>query len=135
MLLYFLLIFITHQLSYDTQFKDYERIHLLEQVTPSGANTFRDNSVPSDKIDRLLLNLPDIEQHATLERGRITYTGDNGQSVSQLIQYTQSSFFQIFDLRFLEGRREDAVLHANDIVLNASDAKKHFGNAPHWVKP
>jgi putative ABC transport system permease protein len=41
-----------------------------------------------------------------------------------------STFFQLFDFKFLEGNKSNPFPNANTIILSKSTAKKYFGNTP-----
>ena len=49
------------------------------------------------------------------------------QSFSEDIRMVDSSFFRIFDFKFIEGSRENPFATSNSILLTENTAKKYFG--------
>lgn len=59
----------------------------------------------------------------TLERSNITFEEPNGY-------FVDSTFFDVFSFKYLEGNPETALKHPWGVVLSKSMAQRYFGNGP-----
>src|SRR6187455_2286287 len=71
-------------------------------------------------------NFPDIESTCRVYSfGPLVKVGE--KSFSEDVRMVDSSFFQIFDFKFIEGNRENPFPTSNSILLTEKTAKKYFG--------
>ncbi|KQC01682.1 ABC transporter permease [Pedobacter sp. Hv1] len=131
-------IFIRYQLSYDTGFKHKDRIYRV--VTNWKYNSFDDCSagVPYPFTQAARNELTGIEKIAAItKRWGIVHVKD--QSGKELIKkqsevyYTESSFFQIFDVKWQLGEPLTALKEPNTVALSESRAITYFGSAKNAI--
>ena len=116
--------YVLNEMSYDRHFSKIDRIYrLIEGKDKSELN--------EDAIEYISHDFPEIESVCRYNffinfRGSLTR---NGQSVScNNILHTEASFFDLFDVDFVEGSKETALSDINSIVLTQETAGKMFGD-------
>ena len=120
------LAFLTYQLSFDTQFDGYQRIHQVTQTRElSGGNKFTQTRITKADYDTIVANLPDIEQHTALQQGQISIGTEEPQNEAAL--YTDDNFLSIFNLSLIDKNPGPLLAQPNQAVITESFAKKYFG--------
>lgn len=84
-------------------------------------------SVREDFREYFLQNYPSVEDACRFNSFGSTLTSDERPFRGQMI-CTDSSFFNIFSIRFIAGNSASALNGLNDIVLTQSFSRKIFGN-------
>ncbi|WIO73734.1 ABC transporter permease [Porticoccaceae bacterium LTM1] len=124
-----LLIFITYQLSFDKQFQDIDRVYILQTTIEFGNGNERTSStIDKEKYEQIKNALPGLELITSLSRGNITIQRE--LEFEETLHYTDNTFFNIFNLRFLEGSPVGALDKPNSVILTRSKAQKYFGKQP-----
>ncbi len=125
----FIGLFIKHEVSYDNYHSNIDR---LFRVTVSGQMISSDMNMavtPAPMGAALLEDYPEIENVT-----RITHSGDwlcrygDKKFNEREIYFADSTFFDIFSVKLLQGNPETALQKPHSIVLTESTAKRYFGN-------
>lgn len=79
----------------------------------------------------LLEEMPEVENFTRFTQGgeMVLRNGEKETSLKSIL-WTDSTFFDLFDFRMLEGDPNSALKEPNSMVLTASSAKLIFGNEP-----
>lgn len=126
-----LVLYINHELSYDRSFEYAGRIYrptdvMAGQETPTV-------SIPGQWLPVLIDNLPEIERAVRIGRtDRLTplIAFEDKRFYEKAVFHADSSFFQIFDYEFVEGRAADALARPNSVVITEAKARIYFGDQP-----
>ena len=126
-----LMVFILHEWSYDRHFSKADNIYRLHTIWKEAEN----ESVEPINLRNTFTELP---QYVTgIEKAVQIYRGGNIELISNNIRYpgnrllyVDSTFFDVFDFRVLEGSSEYALSDPNSVVLTKNTAAKIFGDNP-----
>lgn len=131
-----IMMFVSHEYSYDKFHKDYERIYkvTLERKYPT-YNTFY-SIVPHSFADVMVKDFPEVLSAVRMNDGgnnttAITVIKDNNEEEvfeeTGIIQ-ADSNFFEFFSFKLIKGEPDNVLTKPNDVVLTESIAKKFFGS-------
>ncbi len=124
-----LLIFIFHELNYDSFHEKSEHIHRIVEIDNNGDNTRYYGQTAPAVGATLADQLPEIEAAVRLFRfiGQVNIE-QNGQKYSERNWYvTDDKFFEVFDFSLAHGNTETALEQPNSAVISKSMAVKLFG--------
>lgn len=131
-------VFIRYQLSFDTDFKNKDRIFRV--VTDWKYNSFDDYSsgVPYPFTAAARNELAGIEKIAAIvKRWGIVHVKDqNGKEFIKKqteVYYSEPSFFEIFNVNWQLGQPLQALNEPNTVALSASRAITYFGSAKNAI--
>jgi len=122
-------IYVEHELSYDNFQKKGNRIVRMVMDYHFEGSEPQKIAVTSTKVfPAFKRNFPEVESGVRMIlRQRIITSGQN--MITEPIMYADSTFFDLFSFKLLQGSTKDALSGLNKIVLTQSAAKKYFGNA------
>ncbi len=125
-----ILIYVKHELSYDSFHENANRIVRVNMVDNEDQRVI--SVTPSMVAPSLGFEIPDVEKWVRLyEPTRynpiIIKTGDDTFQENSFL-YADSSFFNIFSFRFINGDQNSALKNPESLVLTESTALKLFGN-------
>lgn len=111
-----IVMYISHELSYDKFHKDAERIHRIGYYTPARLAI------------QAKLDLPEIEETTRIQ-GPFSQTFNiDGKVFKEPMGFNADSTFQdIFSIEFIEGNPRESLKEPNQIILTQSLATKFFG--------
>lgn len=120
---------VRHELSFDRWIPDHERIVRVETtISLSTSNSFRTRGAPDPVKTIFEDNLPEVIT-ATRYSPSASHSLRLGDQVfNQYLAFVDSTFFDVFDLPFLEGDRAHALADPGSIVLTETTAQKMFGD-------
>ncbi len=125
-----ILLWVHHELSYDTQHRHADRIHKVNANFDTGDGVQTWSSSPGALAAFAQRTLPNIEQIVRVRSGSEaelvkcegqTFTGDEGA-------FVDPAFFTVFDFAILQGNRQDMLPDPKSVVLTESIARKYFGD-------
>ena len=125
-----ILLWVHHELSYDTQHRHADRIHKVNANFDTGEGVQTWASSPGALAAFAQRTLPNIEQIVRVRSSseaelvkyeEQTFTGDEAA-------FVDPAFFTVFDFAILQGSREDLLPDPKSVVLTESTAKKYFGD-------
>ncbi|MDK1288228.1 ABC transporter permease [Pseudoalteromonas umbrosa] len=122
-------LYVQDELSFDKHWSDGERIYRLGTIRHmpdgSGAAEFKDTYV--SVAPKLSTVVPQAEYVSRYVLMRFLVTYQNRRFYEE-IRFSDHTFFNVFDMRFLEGSREKAFEKSYSVVLTESTARKYFGD-------
>lgn len=125
----FLLIisYVRYELSYDKSYDNSSRVfRVIERVKNNGTDEYHAN-LPEVLASVLKKEYPQVEASATVRKSVLDImSGD--EPISCNILSVDTTFFNVFDLRFVSGSREALSGENKTIVLTEKFAKKIFPN-------
>ena len=124
----FLIFYIKDELSYDRQNEKADRIfRIVSYIQEKDKNTnWTLTQVPLGPT--LKKDFPEVEEYVRFfNRERTLFKNGNNSFYETKIYYADSTIFNIFTNRFLEGNAGSALNEPNSIVISKSLAEKYFG--------
>ena len=122
---------IIHELSYDRFHKDADRIYRSSLEYSFGGQTAKVSISPTALLPTLEKNFAEVEAGVRLYNpsGFNPFIVRNNELVFQEVKffYADSTFFEIFSFKLLEGNPTTALQKPNSVILTQSTAKKYFG--------
>ena len=132
----FLIFYITDELNYDRYNEKADRIvRIVSYIQERDKNT--DWTVTQLPLAATLKkDFPEVEESARLlSRERTLFKRGNEGFYETKIYYADSSIFNIFSYKFVEGNAANALNKPNSIVISRTLAEKYFGkNTPAFGK-
>jgi putative ABC transport system permease protein len=127
-----LVTWIRHELSFDRFHDDSDRIYRSSLEMSFGGQTNRLQQSPNKLLAVIKENFPDVENGVRFY-DRSGYTPYIIQYRDERFQegkfsYADSTFFNVFTFKFIEGNPDQALAEPNTVVVTESIAKKYFGN-------
>ncbi|HEY8512643.1 MAG TPA: ABC transporter permease [Cyclobacteriaceae bacterium] len=127
-----ILLFVKDELSYETSFENHETIYRLTEDFPMGTHISRSATVPFPVKQKLMEDFPQITNAVIIFRP--SSWGNSPILKLEDVEYYEDDFvfaeqdlFNIYDLEFIKGTRENALVGPNKLVLTESAATKYFG--------
>jgi putative ABC transport system permease protein len=124
----FLIFYIKDELSFDRYNKNADRIvRIVSYIHERDKNT--DWTVTQLPLaETLKKDFPDVEESARmLNRERTLFLKGTNGFYETKIYYADSTLFNIFTVKFLEGQPRTALTQPNSIVISRTLADKYFG--------
>ena len=122
-----ILIYVKHELSYDTFHENSERIVRVNMIDEDGILGVTPSMV-APSIDFIA---PEVEKWVRLYEptrySPVVISAQNNQFQENSFFYADSSFFEIFSFNFLSGNPQTALVNPRSLVLTQSVAEKLFG--------
>ncbi len=123
-----IMIYVSHELSYDSFHEKADRIVRVNMVDEEGSIAV----TPSMVAPSLATVAPEIEQWVRLYEptrySPVIISVENQKFQENSFLYTDSSFFDLFDFQFLNGEAESSLINPGTLVLTESMAIKLFGS-------
>jgi len=125
-----IMLFLIHETSYDKFHKDANRTYRIA-VNGRMSGDFFDVAVTPPPLGPAIKNsFPEVESSVRLwprsQESLLTYNENNFYEEGLI--FADSSFFQIFDFKPVEGSIRSALYEPFSVVLTESVAKKYFGD-------
>lgn len=119
-----------HELSYDEFHEKKDRVFLVGVQGKEGGEEFREGSTTPPTGPALKEYFPEIEAYGRLAFWfeDVVVSKEDKKFAETGIIGADSSIFEIFTIRFVEGSPEKALTEPNSIVITKEIAKKYFGN-------
>jgi putative ABC transport system permease protein len=124
-----ILLFISHELSFDRYHEKANRTFRLYISGNFGDNVIKSSKTAAPIKDALEQDISEIE-HVTrlLQTIRPVVRYYENSFVEDDFFYTDSSFFDTFSVKFIQGDPKSALNKPNALVITEEMAKKYFGN-------
>ncbi len=122
-------LWINHETSYDKFHENYKNIYRVTTEASLGGQRFEVCLVPSLFAETFTEVCPEVEKTARITRyfDLVFKYKDNNFKEKKVIM-ADTSLFQLFHFKFLEGNPEKPFNSRESIILTESVAKKYFGN-------
>jgi putative ABC transport system permease protein len=120
-------IYITHELSYDTHFKNADRIYRLNTELMFSGNHYKLASSPPAAARTLPVDFPEVESAVHFRQWPWRWVKRGTESFKeQHIAYASNEIFKVFSLPLMNGSTDNALLEPNTLVISKSKAQKYF---------
>lgn len=134
-----LIAYSSQELSFNKSFEKASNIYRVNMETTSEYNFEKWSNLPNSVGPAMLTDIPGVEATARLVRlnfGSKASTYANNKSFAEKnIYLTDSSFFNMFDVKFVEGNAQSAFSKTKSAVISESQKEKIFGNQSAINKP
>lgn len=123
--------YLSNEWNYDTFHSDYERIYRIKQEVQREGIIVESAQSFSMLATSLQESYPAVEQTCRVHKIATDVTVAYGQKRfrERRMMGVDSSFFQLFTFRFIQGDPNTALQKSRSIVITQSIAEKYFGNA------
>lgn len=129
-----LITYARQELSFNKQFSKEASIYRVVMEANAEYNYEKWTTLPNSVGPAMLTDIPEVRSMARLVKLDFTGFGSvraNENNFSEKnIFLTDSTFFDLFDVEFIEGNRYSAFLHPKSVVISASKKNKIFGDEP-----
>jgi len=127
----FIFLYVLNELSYDRFHEKSDRIYKawVSGMMPTGE--MRNASTAGPMAAALIADYPDVEQVVRVRQygGYLVGNGDRKfNETEQDFMFTDSTFFDVFSFKLLQGDPLTCLKEPRSIVLTEEYAKKYFGN-------
>jgi len=125
----FIALFIMHEMSYDRFHENNKNIYRVE-ISGQMAGQKADAPVTSPPMAQALLNdYPEVEHVVRLKKqSSMLVNYEDKNFIEEYFLYADSSFFNVFSFKLLDGDPNQALVQPYSIILSETSAKKYFGN-------
>jgi putative ABC transport system permease protein len=122
-------LFVWDELQYDKFFKDGNNIYRIYLKHTSNTGTTTSANTPPVFATYMKQNYPEIEQAARMFMwsGKMLMEVDDKRTYEDKGVIVDSTFFQIFPLKFAKGNSNSALLVPSSVVITERIANKYFG--------
>ncbi len=125
-------LFIMDEVSYDRYHKDADRIYrVVKDFVNDDGSKLPDATTPPAIGAAIQKDIPEIENVARLMPGwggKFYVRNGDKRFIEENVYRADSSIFDVFTFRFINGNPKTALKDLNSIVLTESMAKKYFGS-------
>jgi putative ABC transport system permease protein len=121
-------LYVLNELSYDKFHTKSDRIYRIVTSGKMGTNSFKGPFTPAPMAEALVRDFPEVEMAVRLFPAYDRCVNYKEKTIYEnRFLYTDSTFFQIFDFKFIKGNPATALGKPFGIVLTESTAKKYYG--------
>jgi putative ABC transport system permease protein len=122
-------LYITHELSYDTHFKNADRIYRVHTEILFSGDHYKLASTPAAAARTLPDDFPEIESAMHFLQWPWRWVKRNTESFKESnIAYASNEIFRVFSLPLMKGNTSSALLEPNSLVISKSKAEKYFSD-------
>lgn len=126
----FLIFYVRDELAYDRYNKNADRIYRINSyIQEKDKNT--DWAITQEPLARTLKReFPEVEESGKMmQRERTLFKEGANNFYEKKVYYADSTIFNIFTYKFIEGDPKRALTQPNNIVITKSIAEKYFGKS------
>ncbi|MDR0602998.1 MAG: ABC transporter permease, partial [Bacteroidales bacterium] len=119
-------LWIRHEMSYDGFHKNADRIYCMNMqdgLSPTGIS----RDIPSPLAERLKSTFPEIANVAAIVQGSVDFKYEGVNHKTDYLRIN-SSFFNMFDVKIVEGSIDCLIPESNKIAITREKAIQMFGN-------
>ena len=123
-----ILLFVTHELSYDKFHEKADRIYRLAIRASIGDTKINQTYSSSETFRRLLVDFPEIEKGVKILRlGRTPVTLGELTFYESGFFAVDSTFYEVFSIPLIHGNPKTVLKEPNTMVVSKDTAMKYFG--------
>lgn len=124
-----ILLFVTHELSYDKFHEKADRIYRLAVRASVGDTKINQTHSSSETFRRLLEDFPEIETGVKfLNLGKTPVILDEKTFYESRFFAVDSTFYDVFSIPLIHGNPKEVLADPNTMVLSKNTAVKYFGD-------
>jgi putative ABC transport system permease protein len=126
--LFLVLVFTSHEESYDTFYPEYDRIYrVCQREMSSEGESVGESTAPPLALE-LQSTIPEIENSCRyLQMSTRLITGPNHSAYEDQYNFIDASFFNIFSIPVIQGKPEEAIQNSDNLVITKRIAVLYFG--------
>ena len=126
----FLIFYITDELSYDRYNEKADRIYRINSYIQE-KDKATNWAITQEPLARTLKkDFPEVEESGRLfQKERTLFKQGANNFYEKKVYYGDSTIFNIFSYKFIEGNPKQALTEPNNIVITKSIAEKYFGKS------
>lgn len=125
----FISLYVIHELSYDRFHNNYENIYRVKVEGQMSGQILNQAVTASPMAKALLEDYPEVENVIRVGKyGAWLMRYNNHSFNEENVLFADSTFFEIFNFKLLEGNPKRALVEPRSILLSKSYAKKYFGD-------
>jgi len=127
----FILLYVQDELSYERFHKNAKRIYRLVDDQSFAGQFVTSAALPPAWASLLMDQLPEVENAVrirSLDLASPLIVYGEKRFYENAVWWIDSTFFQVFNFEFLEGRAEQALSAPDAVVITEKVAKKYFGD-------
>ncbi len=122
--------YVAYQFSYDTFYKDAERIYRIDYYEYQQGQPVLQSSRTHDRAALLAGEyLPQIEAVTRVYNEKAYVFTEDVRIVDQDMLFVDSSFFKVFDVKIISGSADNSLIPPKAVMISQSQAKVYFGDA------
>ncbi len=126
----FIGLYIQHEVSYDRFEEKGDRIaRVIMEYSFDGGETNKGNYTSTKVAPAFKRNFPEVESAVRMWMGNSIVAHDEKVFTEKEFLYTDSSFFNIFTYKLVQGNPQTVLAGPGKVVLTTVTAQKYFGNA------
>jgi len=123
-----IMLFVRSEFSYDRFHSNAHRLYRIWQHEKAEGQDFINTVTPIPLAPTLRSTFPEVESVCRVYLFN-TLAKLNTNSFNENVTMVDSTFFQIFDFKLLQGNKANPFPTPNSVILTTTTAKKYFGNA------
>lgn len=121
-------LFINYDLSFDKFYPKADRIYCITSEETVSSGSQYDVGTPFPFAEAMRNDFPELEAVAQIYAVEEIQVAINEKTLSANFGlFTESSFFEIFDVKFLAGNPKTCLENPNSVILTQNNAEKFFG--------
>jgi putative ABC transport system permease protein len=125
---FLIILFVTHELSYDKFHVNAKRIHRIAVRASIGNTKIHQTYSSAETFRKLLLDFPEIESGVKfLNIGEVPVISGEKTFTESRIYAVDDTFYQIFSVPLIHGDPKTVLKGPNTMVLSRDNAQKYFG--------
>ena len=125
-------LFVLNEANYDTWVKDSDRIFRLNtSYTSHESVTKLTSTAPVPAAEIITENIEEVSDYIRLGWGfpRALIKSENNSS-EEIVWRADANLFSFFDITFIQGNNQQALVNEGSVVISAKIAKQYFGAEP-----
>jgi putative ABC transport system permease protein len=124
-----LILYVSHELSYDQFQKDGDRIYQVNLHGKLGGQDIRVANTCPPMAAALLADMPEVEASTRINQWGTPVVRNGDQAFKEeKVFFVDSNFFEFFSYELKEGDAKAVLREPNTLVLTERTARKYFGN-------
>jgi len=124
-----LMLYVTYHLNFDQQFKDIDRVYMVENNQSGDGKTYTFASTPRLASTFIKNEIPEVANAVrVVDYGGVGLLTYNNQHLKKAGMFTDDGFFNVLPYTFIKGNSQTALKQPNSIVITESLAKALFKN-------
>ncbi len=125
----FLILYVLDEVSFDRYHENADRIYRVQSYIQETDDEFTWIVAQVPFAPQVQIDYPEVESVTRLFNvGRVLYKYDEIEHNEENMYYADSTFFDIFSYKLIDGSFEGALNKPNSIVLTKTLARKYFGD-------
>jgi len=124
----FLILYVFHEISYDRYHDNIDRIYRVQSYIQETDDEFTWIVAQIPFAPQVVRDYPEVERSTRMfNMGRTLFRYEEEENNEERVYYADSTFFDIFSYKLLDGALEGSLDRPNTIVLTETMSERYFG--------